>query len=511
MDKLNFSNPRVRIAPSPTGFVHVGNLRTILYNYLFAKHNHGKFIIRIEDTDQTRFVPGAIEDLLEVLLWAGIEGDEGPYLTTDKKLKERGDFGPYTQSQRLDIYKQQIQVLLDKGKAYPCFCGKEKLEKLREDQRQNKQAPKYDGLCRNLSHKEAQALIDSGAEHVIRFKMPENKNVVFEDLIRGEILVNSKDLDDYVLMKSDGFPTYHFANVIDDHQMKITHILRGEEWIASTPKHVLLYEAYDWQPPIFAHLPVLLGKDKKKMSKRDGNVSVTDFIEAGYLKDALINFISLLGWNAGTDQEIYTLNELENQFSLDNVHKAGAVFDLEKLDWINGMYIRKLSDDQFLEVCLPFLEKADLIKIDKDKVIILPTKEIIKKSYLKSIIKLEQARIKKLSEIPEAIKFFFLAELKYETKDLIWKKSDLAETKQNLELLKDTLNHINEDDFTPEILEKKVFELMEQNNISTGNMLWPMRFALSGQQKSPGPFEIASALGKEKTLKRIEFALYLLK
>ncbi len=507
---LPTNNIRVRIAPSPTGFVHVGNLRTILYNFLFARHNKGKFIIRIEDTDQSRLVAGAVENLLQVLQWAGIEADEGPYLTKDNKVKERGDFGPYTQSERLDIYKQQIQVLLDKNKAYHCFCDKQRLDDLREDQKKNKQAPKYDNFCRKLSQKEAQSMLDSGASSVIRFKMPENRQVVCDDLIRGKIIVNTKDMDDYVLIKSDGFPTYHFANIVDDHFMKITHIMRGDEWIASTPKHVLLYEAFEWQPPIFAHLPTLLNKQKKKLSKRDGDTSVQSFIDQGYLRDAFINFIALLGWNAGTEQEVYTPNELIRQFSLDNVHKSGAVFDLDKLDWINGLYIRKLSEDELYEKCLPYLVEANIITVGKN-IVINETNEKVKPSYIKNILQLEQSRIKKLNEIPEAVKFFFVKELTYDADGLVWKKSNKKDTYDHLQSLLEILQGILESSFTPEKLKKTITEHIEKNNIDTGTLLWPMRFALSGQQKSPDPFEIASALGKDKSLDRIKKAVEKLK
>ena len=270
------SNIRVRIAPSPTGFVHIGTLRTILYNWLFAKHEGGKFIVRIEDTDQARFVPGALENLLQVMQWADFDYDEGPYLTVDGKIKEKGEFGPYIQSQRLDIYHKHIEPLLDKGKAYYCFCDKDRLEKLREEQKQNNLPPKYDGQCRKLSRKEAEDRINRGEKCVIRFKMPENKKVVCKDEIRGQIIVNTKDLDDFVLIKADGFPTYHFANIVDDHLMKITHVMRGDEWISSFPKHVLLYEAFGWNPPLFAHLPIILNKSKKKLSKRHDSVSVQD-------------------------------------------------------------------------------------------------------------------------------------------------------------------------------------------------------------------------------------------
>lgn len=510
MEKLNTQNVRVRIAPSPTGLVHIGNLRTILYNFLFAKHYKGKFLIRIEDTDQTRKVPGAVENLLKVLEWANISGDEGPYLTTDGKVKERGDFGPYTQSQRLDIYQQHIQDLLDKNKAYYCFCSKERIEALREEQVKNKQAPKYDNLCRDLSKDEVQALLKQGAPHVIRFRMPENKDVICDDLIRGQIIFNTKNLDDYVLMKADGFPTYHFANIVDDHLMKITQVMRGDEWIASTPKHVLLYEAFGWQMPQFAHLPQLLNKQRKKLSKRDGDSSVSDFVESGYLKEALLNFIALLGWNAGTEQEVYTFDELINQFSLDNVHKAGAVFDVDKLDWINGIYIRETSEAKFLELAKPYLEKAELLTFSANKIIINKTGETIKPSELNRILALEKSRIKKLSDLPEAIEFMLNNELEYPAENLIWKKADKEQTKTNLKLLLQYFQDLPEESSSPEKIEKDLKDLIQQNNLDTGSILWPLRYALSGRDKSPGPFELASALGKDKTLVRIQQALDLL-
>jgi glutamyl-tRNA synthetase len=507
MENINLSNIRVRIAPSPTGFVHIGNLRTILYNYLFAKHSKGKFLIRIEDTDQSRLVPGAVENLLKVLTWAGFDNDEGPHLTADNKIKEIGEFGPYVQSKRLAIYKEYIQILMEKGKAYPCFCSKERLDKLRADQTANKQAPKYDNFCRNLTKAETQALIKKGEPHVVRFKMPENREVVVKDLIHGDIVVNTNALDDYVLMKTDGYPTYHFASIVDDHLMKITQVMRSEEWISSAPKHVLLYDAFGWQPPQFAHLPPLLNTNKKKMSKRDGDTSVQDFIDKGYLRDAILNFIALLGWNSGTEQEIYTLPELINQFTLDNVHKAGAVFDVDKLDWINGVYIRKLSTEDFYNQCEPFLIKADLISKDKTKIIITATGETVKPNYLKNILALEQTRIKKLSDIPEAVSYFFIDKPEYDAKQLIWRKSDDTQTSANLKNLEKILKKIKIEDFTKTILEKTIFEFINSNNLDTGSVLWPMRFALSGREKSPGPFEIAEALGKKKTLERINIAI----
>jgi glutamyl-tRNA synthetase len=506
MENINLANVRVRIAPSPTGFIHIGTLRTILYNYLFAKHNKGDFIVRIEDTDRTRFVKGATEDLLQTLKWAGIEIDEGPFLADDQ-LKEKGEYGPYIQSNRLDVYLKHIKSLIDKNKAYYCFCTKERLDALREQQRQQKLPPKYDRLCRDLTKQEIQARLDKKMPCVLRFKMPDDREITFEDIIRGPITVNTKDLDDFVLIKSDGFPTYHLANIIDDHLMKISHVLRGDEWIASTPKHILLYESFGWHAPLFAHLPPLLNKDKKKMSKREGDVSVRDFIAKGYLKDALINFIALLGWNSGTDQEIYSLDELIKQFSLEKVHKAGAIFDLDKLDWINGSYIRKLSIDKFVDQCLPFLEQGTLIKRKGEAWINAFTKEPIAAHWLKKVCALEQPRIKKLADLPAAIEYFFNPKFKLLKKDLVWKKSTPGKTKKTLTQLADLLKAIDEKDFSQEGLEKQIMDFIEKNSYGNGDVLWPMRVALSGREKSPGPFELAAALGSEATIKRIKAAI----
>jgi nondiscriminating glutamyl-tRNA synthetase len=506
MENLNLNNVRVRIAPSPTGYVHIGTLRTVLYNYLFARRYGGTFIVRVEDTDQTRFVPGAIEDLLETLSWAGLEVDEGPVLI-DEKIEQKGDFGPYVQSERLDIYTKHIKTLIDKKKAYHCFCSKERLDDLRDDQRKNKLPPKYDGLCRDLTSDEVHKRVAKKQPYVIRFRMPDNKDVVFDDAIRGTIIINSKDLDDFVLIKADGFPTYHFANVVDDHLMKITHVLRGEEWITSTPKHILLYESFGWHAPIYAHLPQLLNKNKKKMSKRQGDVMVKDFIAAGYLKDALINFIALLGWNAGTDQEVYTRDELMKQFSLENVHKAGAVFDVDKLDWINGVYIRELSIDKFMEICLPYLEDAGLVK-QKDSTFINPkSKKPITAHWLKQVLALEQPRVKKLTELPEAIEYFFTPSVKLTKKMITWKKSTPAKTLKVLKDLKTFLKGLEESDFTLTKLEKEIKQFIEDLNVGNGDVLWPLRVSLSGRERSPGPFELAAAMGKTMTIKRLDGAI----
>jgi nondiscriminating glutamyl-tRNA synthetase len=510
MENSSSSKVRVRIAPSPTGFVHIGNLRTILYNYLFARHHGGQFIVRIEDTDRTRLVPGAIEDLLKTLEWAGLDYDEGPKLS-EKGITEAGEYGPYVQSDRLPLYTKHINTLLEKGKAYHCFCSKERLDTLRADQEKNHLPPKYDNHCRDLGRDEVAERLKNKEPHVIRFKMPEEKDIVFEDAIRGAIVTNTKDLDDFVLIKSDGYPTYHAAVVVDDHLMKITHVLRGEEWIPSTPKHILQYDAYGWHAPIFAHLPNLLNANRKKMSKRDGDVSVKDFIDRGYLRDALINFIALLGWNSGTEQEIYNLPELGKQFSLEKVHKAGPIFDLKKLDWINGYYLRQLNPDQFLEACLPFLEKANLLKISPDSIKNTALNKKIARPWLVRALGLAQTRIHRLEEASGEVDFLLQEDLEYDAKQLVWKKSDAEKTQANLQSAVNLLKAIDDNEFTKANIENVFMKFIEEKNLGVGDMLWPLRFALSGRAQSAGPFELAEVLGKETTIDRVGAAIAKLK
>ena len=326
--------PRVRFAPSPTGYLHVGGLRTALYNYLFAKRNNGTFVLRIEDTDRNRYVEGAVENLIKALNWAGLNYDEGPEVG--------GNFGPYLQSERLDIYKKYADELIEKGKAYYCFCTPERLKSLKEEQEKQKlPQAKYDKHCLHLSKEEIANNLAAGIAKVVRLNVEQNHTIKFDDIIREHVEFESNNVDDQVLIKSDGYPTYHLANVVDDHLMKITHVIRGEEWLSSTPKHVLLYDAFGWERPIFAHLPLLLNPDRSKLSKRQGDVAVEDYRDKGYLKDALINFVALLGWNAGDDKEFYYMDELIYSFSLERVNKAGAVFDLQKLNWLNAEHLQQ--------------------------------------------------------------------------------------------------------------------------------------------------------------------------
>ena len=353
---------KTRFAPSPTGLLHIGGLRTALFSYLIAKKNSGKFILRIEDTDQERFVEGGIENIIRSLKWAGIDVDEGVDIEgkgergkgKEGVIVQKGENGPYIQSERLDIYQKHIQKLLDGGHAYYCFCSKERLEELRKAQEVNKQPTLYDGHCRNLTAEELQKKLAEKQTYVVRMKMPKEGTVKFVDLIRCEVEFKNELIDDQVLLKSDGFPTYHLAHIVDDHLMGITHVIRGEEWLPSVPKHLKLYEMFGWELPQFAHIPLLVNEQKQKLSKRHGDVSVEDFINKGYLPEAMVNFIAFLGWNPGGDREIFSLKELEKEFSLEKVGKSAAVFNREKLDWYNAQYIRKMSLKELTERCLSF-------------------------------------------------------------------------------------------------------------------------------------------------------------
>ena len=352
---------KVRFAPSPTGFVHIGSLRTALYNYLFAKRMGGEYLLRVEDTDQTRLVEGAIENMLQAMRWAGVNHTEGVMLDENGNIVQKGENGPYIQSERLDIYKKYIQELLDNGKAYYCFCTKERLDEVREKQKEAGETPRYDGHCRDLTEEEVQAKIAAGKPYVIRLRLPENHVIKFNDLVRGETEFNTNDLDDQVLIKTDGFPTYHFAVVVDDHLMEITHVIRGEEWLSSTPKHVYLYEAFGWEPTTFVHLPNILNKEKKKLSKRHGDVAVEDFKKKGYLPEGLVNYVALVGWSPEDNQEIFSMEELENAFSIDRVSKSGGVFDTEKLNWVNQHYVKDADDSYLTDLAIPFLVEAGFI------------------------------------------------------------------------------------------------------------------------------------------------------
>ncbi len=470
---------RLRFAPSPTGFLHIGGLRSALFSYVIAKSLNGKIILRIEDTDQAREVKGAAESLINILNWSGIYFDEGPH--------KIGEYGPYIQSQRKDIYNKYAQKLIDSGEAYRCFCSSERLSKMREDQQKNKQAPRYDRYCRDLSPQEISEKLDNNESFVIRQKMPLDGDVKVRDELRGDITFKASDLDDHVLIKTDKMPTYQFANIVDDHLMKITHVSRGEEWIPSFPKNVLLYQSFGWEVPKFIHLPLILNKGGGKLSKRQNDVAVEDYKEQGYLPKAIINFSILLGWHPKDDNEILDLDSIIKTFSIKDMQISPAVFDREKLDYFNAYYIRQLNPQDLLEKSLPFLR--DYQKKDHD--------------YLLKILQLEQSRIKKLNDLPELIDFFFAENLNYDHELLIWKKNSQENTKNNLKELKDYLLNLDEKEWEEKILEEKIIRYLKDNEKKIGDYLWPLRVALTGKKASPGPFEVAAILKKSETLKRV--------
>ncbi len=489
---------RTRFAPSPTGYLHIGSLRTALYTYLFAKQNGGDFILRLEDTDQKRFVEGTAEAIYSGLRWAGLNYDEGPDIG--------GPYAPYVQSQRLDLYKKYAQELINKDLAYYCFCDEKTLEEMRAEQIAKKLAPKYDQRCLALSKDAVEVNLQQHRLHTIRMKIPTNRIIEVNDLVRGQVSYNTSELDDQVLLKSDSWPTYHLAVVVDDHLMQITHVTRTEEWLPSTPKHILLYEYFGWSTPQWAHLPLLLNTDKTKMSKRKGDVAVEDYIKKGYLPEATINYLAFLGWNPGSEKEIYSMEELLKDFSLERVHKAGAVFNIEKLDWYNGYYLRQLPANELLAKCRPYLS-AQIQDIRYPE---FNDEQIIK------MLNLEKERSATLSQIGESVKFFF--ELPTYAKDLLkWKEMTDEEIKKSLELSKKIISEIPEEEFNIENLKSalmaeadKLKNLPRAEPRGKGELLWPLRVALSGQKNSPPPFDILEILGKKESLNRIEKAIAIL-
>ncbi len=468
----------VRYAPSPTGLMHIGTLRTILYNYLFAKQNNGTILLRIEDTDQSRKVDGAVESLENLITWAGIPYDKGPIFQS-KRVKE-------------GIYNKYIDKLLNNGDAYYCFCSSKRLDEMRKQQILEKKPPMYDRKCFYLQKSEVQKRIDDGEKYVIRFLIPKNKNIEIKDIVRGKIVINTNTIDDQILLKSDGFPTYHLASVVDDHEMKVTHAIRGEEWVTSTPKHILLYNAFKWKVPKFAHLPLLLNADgKKKLSKRQGDVAVEDFIAKGYLKDAIINFVVLLGWNpgCGSTKEIFNLEELIEKFNLSKVHKSGAAVDIKRLDWMNAQYIKNMNIDELIKFALPYF-KENFPNVTDNK-------------FIKKVLTVEQDRLERFTQVGLENPFFF--ESVSVNKELLkWKGADDSETKSQLEKAMQILTSITDSHWTRKNLTEI---LMTAAGDKKGDFLWPIRAALTGEKYSPSPMDCAWVIGKEKSLDRIKKAI----
>lgn len=492
------SEIRTRIAPSPTGYLHVGNLRTILWDIYLAKQNNGTFIVRIEDTDQERFVEGAIEALIKTLTRAGIEWDEGVTLNSDGTLGEKGAYGPYIQTQRLETYRKYTEQLLAQGDAYHCFCTAERLTQMREAQQVAKQNPKYDRHCLNLSKEEIEAklaALQPGDAHVIRLKVPEGTSE-FEDAIRGKIVFNNADVDDQVLVKSNGIPTYHLAVVVDDELMKITHVLRGEEWISSTPKQIMLCRMLGFTMPKYAHVPLLLNPDKTKLSKRKGDVFVETFLDKGYLPVALKNFLGTLGFNPTGDREIYTEQELIDSFDLSKVKSAGAVMNMEKLDWMNGQYMKTMDDDAFVGEVEKFMGRG-LSELER------------------KIALVEKARALTLVQVREAVEHGLTFDESYEGAILVWKKADaqdgVAQLTGVLTQLNGEVGDLVHSGGSMAAIEEALKQYVVANGLQNGNVFWPLRVALSGAEKSLSPFELIWLLGAEESARRVEIAIAKLK
>jgi len=462
----------------------VGGLRTALYNYLFARKNNGKFVLRIEDTDRSRYVEGAVENLISALKWCGLDFDEGPQVG--------GNFGPYLQSQRLDMYQKYIQELIIRGDAYYCFCTQERLEELKKEQQKQKlPQAKYDKHCLLLSKSQIENNIANKIPFVVRLNVRPSQKIIFDDIIRSHVEFDSNNVDDQVLIKSDGYPTYHFANVVDDHLMEISHVIRGEEWLSSTPKHVLLYDSFGWDRPIFAHLPLLLNPDRSKLSKRQGDVAVEDYRAKGFLKEALVNFVALLGWNAGDDKEFYLMNELIENFSLERVNKSGAVFDIEKLNWLNAEHLRKKTNNEILTMLKENIQKSEF------------SNQNYSDEFLLSIIGAMKERVSFIKEFITNCQYFYTAPMEYEQKSI--EKNWNSETPNHLRKIRNAFtslrNPIKED------FELELTNVATEFNIGKGKLIHPLRLAISGTSTGPGVFDIVTILGKEEVVKRIDTAL----
>lgn len=490
---------RVRIAPSPTGDPHVGTAYIALFNYVFAKHNNGKFLLRIEDTDQVRSTKESEEQIFAALKWLGLNYDEGPDVG--------GDFGPYRQSERTEIYKEYADKLIESGMAYYCFCTAERLEELREQQKESKENIGYDGYCKNLTKEEVEEKLKSGIPYVIRLKMPTEGNTVVKDVLRGEVVFENDKIDDQILLKSDGFPTYHLANVVDDHLMGISHVIRAEEWIASTPKHIQLYQAFGWEEPVWIHMPLLRNSDRTKISKRKNPVSLNYYTEKGYLKEAIINFLALMGWSIGGEKEIFGIEEMIEKFNFDKVSLGGPIFDLKKLGWINNQYIKNYDLDCIVSLALPYFEKEGMIdsNIREDK-----------KNFEKlvKIVSLARESSETLSDMPKKSEIYYNDEVVFPVATEDMNKKDRKsvekinevisadEGKKAIKLFIELVEQAEEDiteDKAKEILNK----ILEITGEGPGKVLMPIRIVLTGKTSGPDVYIVMSVIGKERVLKRV--------
>ena len=516
---------RVRYAPSPTGLQHIGGVRTALFNYLYARSKGGKFILRLEDTDQTRYDEKYVKNLYDTMDWLGIDWDEGG--------SKGGEYGPYVQSERFELYKEYAMKLIENGEAYYCFCDSERLDRIRKIQTENKMAPGYDRNCRHLTPEEVKANLDAGKPYVIRLKVPMEGETKFSDHILGDIVWKNEDISpDPVLLKTDGFPTYHLANIVDDHMMKISHVMRAQEWIPSTPLHVQMYKSFGWEHPEFCHLPMVNGSDGKKLSKRHGSTSVNEFRARGYLPQAIVNYVAMLGCSYEEGKEFYTLEELAKAFKLEHLNKAPAVFDYKKLEYFNGNYIRQLSAEELYKWTLPFITGTGDATLEinpenpqpkpnvgpefsgvalgedgrpycVDKSMNMSTEDVEK--ALLGLMPLIQERLKFLSEAAEMVKFMFTEPAVPPADQIIPKKIDLAKTKEVLEEAKDYVAKIF--DLDHEGAENLAKEKAEKLGIKLGDFMMPVRMAVTGSKVSPPLIGSILVLGKEKSLARIERTL----
>jgi glutamyl-tRNA synthetase len=493
---------RVRFAPSPTGYLHIGSVRTALFNWLFARQHNGQFILRIEDTDKERSRPEYERDILFGLQWLGLNWDEGPVFVNDQDNNSQrfiqkppyiGNYGPYRQSERLLLYEQYLSQLLRENKAYWCFCSKEQLELDRQAMLAEGLAPRYSGRCRFLSTQEVEKRLNNKEPAVIRFRVP-SAEIEFNDLIRGKVKFKSDFIGDIVIAKSLHEPLFIFVVTVDDHLMHITHIIRGEDHISNTPKQILLQKALGFRDIYFAHLPLILAPDKSKLSKRQLDTALNDYRKNGYLPEAIINFVALLGWHSVEDKEIFNLNELIQEFDLKRVQKAGAIFNIDKLNWLNAQYIKKIDSDQLLKKISEFV----------------PSDWLEKKELLKKVIDLEKERMVKLSDFKNLAEFFFVLP-DYDPQLLFWPRGSTASLDDKeklairLQLLYEEINKISPEDFSQKAIYQVIFPLTE--SWGRGELLWPLRVALSGKEASPGPFEIMEVLGKEEVLARLKKAM----
>jgi len=477
---MNNENTRVRFAPSPTGYLHVGGARTALFNYLFAKAVGGRFLLRIEDTDRTRFQEDSLKEIFESLRWLGLDWDEGP--------EKGGKFGPYIQSERLSIYKEHAEKLLSEGAAYKCFCTSERLEKVRmEKELRKEQHGGYDRKCRELSAEEVQKNIDEGKPYVVRLKAPLEGVISFEDAVRGIIETPVNMVDDTVLLKTDGFPTYHLASVVDDHFMEISHVMRGDEWIASTPRHVLLYKAFGWEQPVFAHLPVILSPSGGKLSKRKGAASVMDYKKGGFLPEALVNFLALLGWNPGDDRELMSLAEITESFTMKKISSKPSVFDEQKLEWMNGQYMENYDSSKLAEEVIPMWLDRGLDAGDRE--------------YAEGVVKLLQIRSKKVTELAETADYFFKDPSEYNEKQA---------SKQFKEAVKPALLKLTEElpetEWKRENIEDVFKSVADSLEMSAGKINPAVRLAVTGVGGGPDLFDMLTLLGRDCTVRRIKNA-----